>query len=67
MMMKIDNVSEPTYMQSLLHMLYRKYCDCVDIFGDASEVAVILYKALLDCMKYCDKYDIDYHLNYDND
>ena len=40
--------------------------DCVDIFGDASEVASILYKALMDCMKYCDKYDIDYSLNYDN-
>lgn len=53
-------------MQYLLHMLYRNYCDCVDIFGDASEVAVILYKALMDCMKYCDKYDIDYSLNYDN-
>lgn len=53
-------------MQSLTHTLYRKYCDCVDIFGDASEVAAILYKALMDCMKYCDKYDIDYSLNYDN-
>ena len=67
MTMKIDNENESTYMQSLTHTLYRKYCDCVDIFGDSSEVAVILYKALLDCMKYCDKYDIDYHLNYDND
>ena len=66
MMMKIDNENEQTYMQSLLHMLYRKYCDCVDIFGDDSEVATTLYKALIDCMKYCDKYDIDYSLNYDN-
>lgn len=66
MTMKIENGNESTYMQSLTHILYRKYCDCVDIFGDASEVAVILYKALLDCMKYCDKYNIDYSLNYDN-
>ena len=66
-MMKIENGNESTYMQSLTHILYCQYCDCVDIFGDASEVAVILYKALLDCMKYCDKYDIDYSLNYDND
>lgn len=66
MMMKIDITSEPTYMQSLIHTLYRKYCDCVDIFGDASEVATILYKALMDCMKYSDKYGIDYSLNYDN-
>ena len=66
MTMKIDNANEPTYMQSLIHTLYRNYCDCVDISGEASEVAVILYKALLDCMKYCDKYDIDYSLNYDN-
>ena len=65
MMMKIDNANEPTYMQSLIHTLYRNYCDCVDIFGDTSEVAAILYKALMDCMKYCDKYDIDYSLNYD--
>ena len=66
MMMKINSTNEPTYMQSLIHTLYRNYCDCVDILGDESEVAVILYKALLDCMKYCDKYDIDYSLNYDN-
>lgn len=66
MMMKINSANEPTYMQSLIHTLYHNYCDCVDIAGEASEVAVILYKALLDCMKYCDKYDIDYSLNYDN-
>ena len=65
-MMKIENGNESTYMQSLTHILYRQYCDCVDIFGDSAEVAVILYKALLDCMKYCDKYNIDYSLNYDN-
>lgn len=66
MTMKINSANEPTYMQALIHALYRNYCDCVDIFGDASEVATILYKALKDCMKYCDKYDIDYSLNYDN-
>ena len=66
MTMKINGANEPTYMQSLIHTLYRNYCDCVDIFGDASEVAAILYKALMDCMKHCDKYDIDYSLNYDN-
>ena len=65
--MNFDNANESTYMQSLTHTLYRKYCDCLGIFGDASEVADILYKALLDCMKYCDKYGIDYSLNYDND
>ena len=64
--MKINGANEPTYMQSLIHTLYRNYCDCVDIFGDASEVATILYRALTDCMKHCDKYDIDYSLNYDN-
>ena len=53
-------------MQSLIHTLYRNYCDCVDIAGETSEVAAILYKALLDCMKYCDKYNVDYSLNYDN-
>ena len=66
MMMNFDNANESTYIQSLIHTLYRKYCDCVDIFGDDSEVAVILHKALLDCMIYCDKYNIDYSLNYDN-
>lgn len=66
MKMRINDTNELTDMQSLIHTLYRKYCDCVDIFGDASEVAAILYKALMDCMKYCDKYDIDYSLNYDN-
>ncbi len=66
MTMKIDNTNESTYMQSLTHTLYRKYCDCVDIFGNTSEVTAILYKALMDCMKYCDKSDIGYSLNYDN-
>ena len=66
MMMKINSANEPTYMQSLIHTLYRNYCDCVDIAGEASEVAIILHRALLDCMIYCDKYDIDYSLNYDN-
>ena len=66
MMMRIDITSEPTYMQSLIHTLYRNYCDCVDIAGEKSEVAIILYNALLDCMKYCDKYNVDYSLHYDN-
>lgn len=66
MMMKINSANKPTYMQALIHTLYRNYCNCVDIAGDESEVTDILYKALIDCMKYCDKHDIDYSLNYDN-
>lgn len=66
LMKKSVKIEKPTYMQNLVHILYKEYCNSVDVLGERSEVAVILYKALLDCMKHCDKHDIDYSLNYDN-
>ena len=67
MKMKIEYLTEGAYIRALTQALYRKYCDCVDIFGVTSEIVNILYEALNECIDYCDKYDIDYNLNYDND
>lgn len=65
LMKKSVKIEKPTYMQNLVHILYKEYCDSVDMLGERSEVSAALYMALRKCMEHCDKNDIDYSLNYD--
>lgn len=62
---KFVKIEKPTYMQNLVHILYKEYCNSVDMLGERSKISVALYMALRECMEYCDKNDIDYSLNYD--
>ena len=66
MKMKIEHATEDVYIRTLMQALYREHCDCTDFFGATSEIVHILNQALCECMDYCDKYNIDYNLNYDN-
>ena len=66
MKMKIEYTKEAAYIRALTQALYREYCNRVGDFGAASEIVNILYEMLIKCMECCDKYNVDYNLNYDN-
>ena len=67
MKMKNEYETENAYVYALTQALYREYCDCIGRFGVTSETANMLYEMLLECIRYCDKHNVDYNLNYDYD